>query len=160
MEEAAYKGEDEEQEKEFILKDILSVRNYTKLHGDLQLLRFEMKSGDEALRAEIKSSNEALRAEIKSGDEALRAEMRQGDEALRAEINELRTEMRGEFKAVRAELKGATDTLAIAINKLETRIDDFQKAQSNHIVLMGIIAATISSVLSAVIAILAQYFMH
>ena len=53
MEEAAYKGEDEEQEKEFVLKDILSVRNYTKLHGDLQLLRFEVKSGDEALKAEI-----------------------------------------------------------------------------------------------------------
>ena len=170
MEEAAYKGEDEEQEKEFVLKDILSVRNYTQLHGDLLLLRLEMKSGDEALRAEISSLRNEMQIEFK----AVRSEIKQGDDALRAEINELRTEMQGEFKAVRGEintlgarldgkidalaakLSGDTDMLAIAINKIETRLDDFQKAQSNHIALV----AAVCSVISAVIAILTQYFMH
>ena len=141
MEEAAYKGEDEEQEKEFVLKDILSVRNYTQLHGDLLLLRLEMKSGDEALRAEISSLRNEMQSEFK---------------AVRSEINTLGARLDGKIDALAAKLSGDTDMLAIAINKIETRLDDFQKAQSNHIALV----AAVCSVISAVIAILTRYFMH
>ena len=149
MEEAAYKGEDEEQEKEFVLKDILSVRNYTQLHGDLLLLRLEMKSGDEALRAEISS----LRNEMQSEFKAVRSEIKQGDDALRAEINELRAETHGEYSS-------PANTLLMALNKKYERPDDFQKSQTRYIVLVMLVAALVCSVVISTIIILARHFMR
>ena len=167
MEEAAYKGEDEEQEKEFVLKDILSVRNYTQLHGDLLLLRLEMKSGDEALRAEISSLRNEMQIEFK----AVRSEIKQGDDALRAEINELRSEMQRDYEALRAdinELRAEThgeysspaNTLLMALNKKYERPDDFQKSQTRYIVLVMLVAALVCSVASSTIIILARHFMR
>ena len=178
MEEAAYKGEDEEQEKEFVLKDILSVRNYTQLHGDLLLLRLEMKSGDEALRADMRQGDEALRAEIsslrtdmQSEFKAMRSEIKQGDDALRAEINALRSDMQRDYEALRAEINelraethgeysSPANTLLMALNKKYERPDDFQKSQTRYIVLVMFVAALVCSVASSTIIILARHFMR
>jgi len=196
----------QEEEFEFDLKnmvmsrmeraELIAAKNYTELNGNLQLLRLEMQTGDSALKAEInalrgdmQSSNDALRAEIKSGDdalraeinalrsdmkssnEALRAEIKSGDDALRAEINNLRTETQGEFKSVRGEIKALGENLNGKINELRaelkgdsdmlaTAIEDLQRSQSNNIASAAIIVGAVCTILSAIVSVLAQYFMR
>ena len=167
----------QEEEFEFDLKnmvmsrmeraELIAAKNYTELNGNLQLLRLEMQTGNSALKAEIN----ALRGDMQSSNDALRAEIKSGDDALRAEINNLRTETQGEFKSVRGEIKALGENLNGKINELRaelkgdsdmlaTAIEDLQRSQSNNIASTAIIVGAVCTILSAIVSVLAQYFMR
>ena len=184
----------QEEEFEFDLKnmvmsrmeraELIAAKNYTELNGNLQLLRLEMQTGNSALKAEIN----ALRGDMQSSNDALRAEIKSGDDALRAEINNLRTETQGEFKSVRgeikalgenlngkinelrAELKGDSDMLAILRGEpksdkhklnLDVRLENLQKAKNiNKIIIAFICSMIVSSLVCLATLALARHFMR
>ena len=82
-------------------------------------------------------------AEQKAMNESLNAKIDNVNESLNAKIDGVRNELKGDIRVLQEQLNHAVDTLTVAINRNDTRIEDMHQSQTKWFMLLGVLVAVI-----------------
>ena len=130
----------------------------TELKGDLKAMderhSADLKAMDERHSGDLKAMDERHSGDLKAMDERYSGELKAMDERLTGKIEALDERLTGKIKALDERLDHAVDTLTVAINAVDARVDGLEKqfnkrfddmgqTQNKWFMLLGILVAVV-----------------
>ncbi|MBQ9566273.1 MAG: apolipoprotein A1/A4/E family protein [Synergistaceae bacterium] len=114
----------------------------------------DLKAMDERHSGDLKAMDERYSGELKAMDERLTGKIEALDERLTGKIEALDERLTGKIKALDERLDHAVDTLTVAINAVDARVDGLEKqfnkrfddmgqTQNKWFMLLGILVAVV-----------------